>query len=327
MTTTATSLWSVPPSDASPGVGPPDDDPPPQQPAPRQTTRSRFANNNPSPTLSEIATIDGVIEEFLGLVSGAGGVNEGEVTELIGRNVKVVSNPRFFVRIAERCDRVGGGGAEGDEDEDEDSEGARLRAVAEMVERGLGGLVKGAEGEFERSGNTLLGVLRPLADEGTGEFAFPLPGAKLEVLRGSIRRLHTRGKLDETLMQTIDNWGKKASDDGLDGMVGLLGSVARTVAGVSVYGFLTGRGGVGDGRGREVLKEIVRVEPEEWDGILSEHEDGKVMEEILGEIQVIIERQVLGGMDTGSVKQRVIAEFLGGVVERVNDVKGRREEE
>ena len=289
---------------------------PPQQ--------SQILGNQAPPTLTEIASIDQTIDTLLALAS-----NPTELTLSVGKSLRAVSNPRFFLRVAERCDRAG----------DNEEERAKLTGMAERVTTIVADLVSNTEKQLDDRAGTLQNILVDLADEKTGEFFVPLTSTQSDKMWEKIKLLKQKGEVDESLLSTVEAWASKAQKDGLDGMVEILRRVLQTVAAVELYSEVAGLewGGAGAGADADAdakeekeknmftgavgeAKALLRSNADDWREMLATDtfaasDEGR--DALLGVIQRLIETKVLS-MDTGSTRQRVAAEFLGELVTRIN---------
>ena len=181
-----------------------------------------------------------------------------------------------------------------------------------------------------------------LAAEDNGEFYVPLSRAQLTKIRKAVDKLDIE-ELDEGFLNTVEGWLDRSSKDGMDGMVVILQDLLQAYAG-SVVGRRRNEliGTVGKAvagtmetetkqedeeaslsaanPGCEVMSDILKAHPSDWDTILNTLPPSVTLEGLLGEVQRTIEGVVLG-MDNGSVGQRVCAEYLREIVKRVENAR------
>ncbi len=126
---------------------------------------------------------------------------------MLAENLKMIDQ-RLFLRLAEMSDA-----------EEDDYEKLRIRQLATLVASSLETILAKADEQMDADAEMVQQLLSLMAS-GSGEFELPVPAARLDVLRTSVRdRLAT---LDEGFVATVKAYMQKASDDGLDGMVDVL---------------------------------------------------------------------------------------------------------
>ena len=130
-----------------------------------------------------------------------------DIPKVLAENLKSIDQ-RIFLRLAEMSDA-----------EDDDYEKLRIRQLATLVASSLETILAKADEQMDADAEVVQLLLRVMATEG-GEFELPVPPARLDALRASIReRIAT---LDEGFVGTVKAYMKKASEDGLEGMVDVL---------------------------------------------------------------------------------------------------------
>ena len=149
--------------------------------------------------------------------------------------------------------------------------------------------------------------------------------------------------LDEGFLSTVESWMNKSHQDGMDGMVGILQKVLQMYAGMEIKRaraeLQANVGAAVSGKSQatadEVLAEeekqgpkpaaalmerLMEVDAELWDVELrksfEDAENGVSSKALMGEVQRTIEGVVLG-LENGSMAQRVQAEFLRELVQRI----------
>lgn len=263
--------------------------------------RSNLLGNARPPTLLEISSIDQMINKLLT-------ARESELVQTVTASLRVVSSPRFFLRIAERVDQLQGANEDGGEEE-----ASNLMALADRLSKVLSEIVEVTESDLDNHAATLQQILVGLADPSSGEFMLPLEVGQIDTMREKIKQLFFEKKLGEGFLSTVDSWVNKASGDGLDGMVVILQKVFQACAGVMLYDSV---------KHTELLRKCVLMDAELWKVFLElEITTGEEKVLAIGQLQKILETVVLGQYDTGSVGQRVVAEYVGGLVERINAVQ------
>lgn len=130
-----------------------------------------------------------------------------QLPKLLAENLKSIDQ-RLFLRLAEMSDA-----------EEDDYEKLRIRQLATLVASSIETIMEQADKQMNAEAETVQTLLRTLATE-DGEFELPFPKARLDALRSALRARET--PLDEGFVATVKAYMKKASDDGLEGMVDVL---------------------------------------------------------------------------------------------------------
>ena len=145
--------------------------------------------------------------------------------------------------------------------ESDDYEKLRIRQLATLVASSLETILAKADEQMDADAGVVQQFLRLMASE-SGEFVLPVPKARLDTLRTSMRGRVSM--LDGGFVGTVKAYMQKASDDSLDGVVDVLrvllqvfaserlrslttsqlaaGGAARGVSGNAVWGYLSGNG-------------------------------------------------------------------------------------
>lgn len=253
-----------------------------------------------------------------------------ELPQAVSKAIRVVSSPRFFMRIAERADQTS-----------DEVMKAKLGALAENVVTTLEAVVSTTEDKLDESAKFVEDIVKAAAEPDSGEFLVPLTSERVDAMRAEISKLDS-ASMDEGFLSTVDAWMNKSHQDGMDGMVGILQKVlqiyagteikrARAVLQANVGAAVSGKS---QGKADEVLAEeereglkpaaalledLMEMDTDMWDSALSKSfadEEGVGPKALMGEVQRTIEGVVLG-LENGSMAQRVQAEFLRELVSRV----------
>ncbi|KAL3780788.1 hypothetical protein ACHAW5_004901 [Stephanodiscus triporus] len=306
-----------------------DDDEDPRRSRPRS---SRLEGMQVQPTSSDIAIIDDMITKL-------GNAKPYELPNAVSRAMRVVSSPRFFLRIAERADMAS------DADERE-----KLAALAENLVNTIRAVVSVAEDGLNERAKDVERVVKAASEPTTGEFLVPLSYERVEAMRIEMEGLDLED-LNEGFLSTVDSWMNKAHQDGMDGMVVILQKALQIYAGTvisrarvrlqaNVGAALVGEdqaaadalaaaaaaasatGGGERAAASALLEKLLRVDADSWNVEIRrgmEGENGVTKEALIGEVQKTMEGVILG-LDNGSMAQRVQAEFLRELVTRIEAV-------
>lgn len=109
--------------------------------------------------------------------------------------------------------------AEMSDAESDDYEKLRIRQLATLVASSLETILAKADEQMDADAGVVQQFLRLMASE-SGEFVLPVPKARLDTLRTSMRG--RVAMLDGGFVGTVKAYMQKASDDGLDGVVDVL---------------------------------------------------------------------------------------------------------
>ena len=310
----------------------PDDDKQNQQQPPSQ--QSRLGGNSREPTIQEISIMDDMITKLIN-------AKPYELPNAVSKAIRVVSSPRFFMRIAERADIS-----------TDEIEKQKLSTLAENLVSTIEVVVSTAEDKLEDKAKLVEKVVKAAAEPDSGEFLVPLSDERLEAMKSTIASIEDV-ELDEGFLSTVDAWMNKSQQDGLDGMVGILQKVLQIYAGnaigkaktelqINVGAALSGESQAkADEKVAEQLAEdsnalkpatilldqLLSIDTDGWDSAMKkafsakEGEEGHVSPKaLMGETQRIIEAVVLG-LENGSMAQRVQAEYLKELVTRIEAIE------
>lgn len=245
-----------------------------------------------------IATLDSLIDSMLAAHGDAA------LTPLVQANVLSL-DVKFFLRLAARADTAG------------ERDKAALTELASKTMRLLDGVVEQTRKQMSSSSEVLTRLVGAAADEGTGAFVLPLRADRL----AAIRSVLDESPMDEAVLSNAFAWMRKASDDGMDGMVLVIQKVLQLWAGRQLA-----RPGAGDAQAEALLQRLLAAAEESWDGILSEAAVGQAGVEsgLAAALQQRMEGVVLG-LPNGSYAQRVQAEYLKEVEARVKAAFGKKQ--
>ena len=180
------------------------------------------------------------------------------------------------------------------------------------------------------------------AEPDSGEFLVPLSAERVDAMRDALAKLDSAA-LDEGFLSTVDAWMNKSHQDGMDGMVGILQKVLQMYAGVEIRraraALQANVGAAVSGKSQATADEVLAAEEKQgpkpaaalmerlmevdadlWDVEMrksfEDADSGVTSKALMGEVQRTIEGVVLG-LENGSMAQRVQAEFLKELVQRI----------
>lgn len=261
---------------------------------------SRIEGNQVDPTARDLEVMDEMITKLAD-------AKAYELPNAVRRAFRVISSPRFFMRIAERTDMS-----------DDSEEKEKLGALASNLVATLEAVVETTEEQLDERAKEVEDVVKAAAEPETGEFLVPLLPTQVEAMRKALESLEP-SSLDEGFLSTIDSWMNKSHEDGMDGMVSILQKVLQMYSGVQI---LRARELLSDDKSEQtsaakLFETLLSVETEQWD---AEIKRANVQDEVkpsalIAEIQKTMETVVLG-LENGSMAQRVQAEYLRELVTR-----------
>jgi len=291
-------------------------------------SESYLEGNRREPTAREISIMDDMITKLA----------NAEVYELpnaVSKSIRVVSSPKFFMRIAERVDMT-----------TDALEKVKLSSLSENIAATLSAVVTTAEDRMDERAKTLEDVVKAASELDTGEFLVPLSSERVDAMREAMSGIDP-SELDEGFLSTVDAWMNKSHEDGMDGMVTILQKVLQIYAGTEISRARArlqanvGAAVSGQSQGKAdemiakeenegpspaavLLEKLMAMDTDDWDAELGKHFEASTKDEeggvspkgILGEVQRTIEGVVLG-LENGSMAQRVQAEFLRELVSRI----------
>jgi len=234
-----------------------------------------------------------------------------ELPNAVRRAFRVVSSPRFFMRIAELSDQ-----AKDPEEKD------KFTAFASNLVATLDVVVETTEETLDERAKEVEKILKAAAEPETGDFLIPLLPQQVQAMRKVVKELEP-SSLDEGFLSTVDAFMNKSHQDGMDGMVEILQKCLQQYSGVSISrARKNGNDGDDDTSSTEAstfFDKLLEIDTESWDdeirnGLSSS--DDMTSQKLTNEIQKTMENVVLG-LENGSMAQRVQAEFLRELVTRV----------
>lgn len=275
------------------------------------------------PSAADLAVIDDMITKFAD-------AKPYELPNAVSRAIRVVSSPRFFLRIAERADEA-----------KDEMEKEKLSALAENLTNTIQAVVSMTEENLDERAKDVEKVVKAASEPESGEFLVPLSKERLDAMRSTLEELEVED-LNEAFLSTVDAWMNKAHQDGMDGMVTIMQKSLQIYAGTVISrARIQLQANVGaavsgeDQAAADVLaaaateesdaavlfEKILRIDTDEWDvEIRKEMEAGDVSKDALvSEVQRTMESVILG-LENGSMAQRVQAEYLRELVTRVEAV-------
>jgi len=303
-----------------------DDDGNDELPSAQTPKFSRLEGNIRAPSPKEISVIDDMITKL-------SDAKPYELPNVVSKAIRVVSSPRFFLRIAERVDI-----------EKDPAEKEKLSALAENLTATISAVLSTTEDRLDDRAKSVEDVLKCAAEPDTGDFLVPLSVDRIDAMRDKLNNLDP-DTLDEGFLSTVDSWMNKSQQDGMDGMVGIFQKVLQMYAGISISRarlelqlsvgaaisnegqekadqVLAEKEAAGPDSAAVFMERLMRVDPDLWDGELLgafQREEIKP-KSIIGEVQRTIEAVILG-LENGSMAQRVQAEFLKELVTRIEIVE------
>lgn len=290
--------------------------------------KSRFGGNQRAPTVQEISIMDDMITKLME-------AKPYELPNAVSKAIRVISSPRFFIRIAERSDMT-----------NDPIEKEKLSTLANNIVTTMDAVVSTAQEKLDDRAKNVEEVVKAAAEPDSGEFLVPLSADRIAAMKARLEKINP-ADLDEGFLTTIDTWMNKAHEDGLDGMVGILQKVLQMYAGgaikrarlelqASVGAAVTGEG---QAKANEMvakqeasdpkpeatfMDKLLGMDTDIWDkeirSIFSNGNSGVTVSSLTGEIQRTMEAVILG-LENGSMVQRVQAEYLKELLTRVESVK------
>jgi len=209
--------------------------------------------------------------------------------------------------------------AEMSDAESDDYEKLRIRQLATLVASSLETILAKADEQMDADAGVVQQFLRLMASE-SGEFVLPVPKARLDTLRTSMRG--RVAMLDGGFVGTVKAYMQKASDDGLDGVVDVLRVLLQVFASERLRSLTTSQLAAGGAAGA-TLAALLEASPDQWDDVLKVRVSGEKAEcsaqDVLNVLQDKMGEIVLG-MPAGSPVQTVLAEYLSELLSRARAI-------
>lgn len=237
----------------------------------------------------------GTVDELVNLLLASKG--EEERAKIVADNV-LSFDQGFWMRIAERVDEA-----------EEEEQKAALSGLANSVMKMVDNLVRATENQMNDSKEILQEILLASADPVSGEWRVPLSHGEVESMRQAIKQRADR--VDEAVLANAYAWMRKANTDNLPGMVEVIQTALQLYAGLALSAPASSN----------PLDVVLAAVPSEWDSLLMEEfQSGRLNEESFQEeIQKKMESVVIG-LESGSYRQRVQAEYLKELEQRGRNV-------
>lgn len=291
--------------------------------------QSRIVGNQRAPSAQEIAIID----EMITKLSNA---KAYELPNAVSQAIRVVSSPRFFMRIAERADMT-----------TDPTEKQKLSALANNLVSTLEAVVSTTEDRLDERAKSLELIVKAAAEPETGEFLVPLTQERIAAMRDRLTKIHP-ADLDEGFLSVVDKWVNKAHQDGLQGMVTILQKVLQMYAGTSISRarsqlqanvgaavagqsqaeadqYLAQQEALGQSLSSQLMDRLMNMDSDLWDTELNKAltlagEGGIRPKSFMGEVQRTVEAIILG-LPNGSLAQQVQAEYLRELIARIERIE------
>ena len=126
-----------------------------------------------------------------------------ELPNAVRRAFRVVSSPRFFMRIAELSDQA-----------KDEKEKEKLTALASNLVATLEVVVETTEETLDERAKEVETVLKAAAEPETGDFLVPLLPQQVKAMRTVVEELEP-SSLDEGFLSTVDAFMNKSHQDGM----------------------------------------------------------------------------------------------------------------
>ena len=272
---------------------------------PQIPKRSRLQGNQVNPTGRDLEVMDEMIMKLAN-------AKPYELPNAVRRAFRVISSPKFFMRIAELTDLA-----------KDETEKEKLGALASNLVATLEVVVETTEEQLDERAKEVEDVVKAAAEPESGEFLVPLLPAQVQAMRQKVESLEP-SSLDEGFLSTVDAWMNKSHQDGMDGMVGILQKVLQMYSGVQILRArerLAGSSTTEKTPAAQLFEKLLKVDADQWD---VEIRNGTAQDvkaaALIGEIQKTMETVVLG-LENGSMAQRVQAEFLRELVSRAESAR------
>jgi len=286
----------------------------------QQRRRSRLEGNQREATPREIAVMDDMITKLMY-------AKPYELPASVSRAFRVVSTPRFFLRIAERVDMSSS-----------EEERLLLKTLADNITSTLAAVVSTAQDKLNECAEVVETIVKAAAEPDSGEFLVPLSQDRFESMRGALEKADPI-VLNEGFLSTVDAYMNKSRQDGLDGMVVILQKVLQLYAGTqisrartqlqsNVAAALTAGQQPADHESEPspstaavaLLEDLLHMDTDNWDIELKRRVGSEVSKSaLMGEVLRTIEGVVLG-LENGSMAQRVQAEYLKELSTRIEAI-------
>lgn len=264
--------------------------------------RSNLEGNTREPTVQEIEIMDEMINKLAE-------AKPYELPNAVRRAFRVISSPRFFMRIADRADKAANS-----------MEQEKLSALAANLVATLEAVVETTEETLDERAKGVERILKAAAEPETGEFLVPLLPAQVAGMRNELEKLEP-SLLDEGFLSTVDTWMNKSHQDGIDGMVGILQKILQMYSGTVISRVKASQDATVGGEesaASKLFQKLLKVDTDVWEVEIRQGVQDVPPKALISEIQRTMENVVLG-LENGSMAQRVQAEYLRELVSRVEN--------
>lgn len=216
---------------------------------------------------------------------------------------RVISSPRFFMRIAERSDSA-----------TDDKEREKLSALAANLVNTLEAVVETTEETLDERAKDVENVVKAAAEPDSGEFLVPLLPERVNAMRKQLEQLD-ESSLDEGFLSTVDAWMNKSHQDGMDLMVGILQKVLQMYAGTQILRARKAQDNSATTDEANQFDKLLEMDTDAWD-VEIKNKSKEELSALTKEVQKTMESVVLG-LENGSMAQQVQAEYLRELVTRI----------
>jgi hypothetical protein len=269
---------------------------------------SRLEGNRRDPTPQELSVMDEMIDRLAD-------AKPYDLPNAVRRAFRVISSPRFFMRIAARADQAESG-----------YDRERLSALANNLVSTIEAVVSTTTDQLDERAKQVQSVVQQAAEPDTGEFLVPLLPQRVQAMRAAMEQLDS-ADLDEGFLSTIEAWIQKSHRDGMDGMVGILQQALQMYAALQIQ---RSRPTTTRTRPEEpeqimasddsaaaalLLDQLLGTDAESWDRVIYQA-DAEIRHKALALVQRTTESLILS-LETGSFAQRVQAEYLAEINKRL----------
>jgi hypothetical protein len=270
--------------------------------APRQ---SRILGNQVEPTQEELEVMDEMITKLAN-------AKPYELPMAVQRAFRVISSPRFFLRIAALAD------------ESQDAiEKEKLGALASNLVSTLDAVVSTAQDKLDDVAKGVETVVKAAAEPETGEFLVPLSEERILAMKTALYKLDSSSIEGDGFLSTLDAWMNKSHLDGMDLMVSILQKVLQMCAGRQIKEARERQNQPDRESGTgKLLDELLQTDADNWEATIrrSIQVHDVSISDLKSEVQRNMETIVLS-LESGSISQQVQAEYLREMVRRIENVQ------
>lgn len=264
--------------------------------------RSRLDGNQREPSPQELAIMDEMITKLAN-------AKPYELPVAVQRAFRVISSPRFFLRIVERIDQC-----------NSLTDKQQLEALASNLVSTLDAVVSTAKDKLDHVAEDVEKVVKAAAEPDSGEFLVPLTEERIAAMRQTLSKMDQSSLDGDAFLSTVDAFMNKSHLDGLDGMVGILQKVLQMYAGRRIMEARAASSS-SSSSSRHLFDQLLQTDSDSWDAVIRANvQDAVTAAQLTHEIQRDMETIVLQ-LDSGSMAQQVQAEYLKEMVKRVQAIE------